>query len=51
VSISYTSTFGAKLQFDMADPFSVSASIIAVLQLSGTVIGYLNGVKNVSEDR
>jgi hypothetical protein len=35
----------------MADPLSISASIIAVLQLSGTVIGYLNDVKGASEDR
>jgi hypothetical protein len=35
----------------MADPLSISASIIAVIQLSGTVIEYLNGVKAASEDR
>ena len=35
----------------MADPLSISASIIAVLQLSGTVIQYLNNVKGASEDR
>jgi hypothetical protein len=35
----------------MADPLSISASIIAVLQLSGTVIEYLNDVKGASEDR
>lgn len=33
------------------DPISVSASIIAILQLTGTVIKYLNEVKSVSEDR
>jgi hypothetical protein len=47
----YPSTFGAKLQLNMADPLSISASIIAVIQLSGTVIEYLNGVKAASEDR
>jgi hypothetical protein len=35
----------------MADPLSISASIIAVLQLSGTIIEYLNDVKGASEDR
>lgn len=35
----------------MTDPLSISASIIAVLQLSGTVIEYLNDVKGASEDR
>ncbi len=35
----------------MADPLSISGSIIAVLQLSATVIGYLNDVKGASEDR
>jgi hypothetical protein len=35
----------------MADPLSISASIIAVLQLSGTVIEYLNGVDGALEDR
>jgi hypothetical protein len=35
----------------MADPLSTSASIIAVLQLSGTIIQYLNDVKGASEDR
>jgi hypothetical protein len=35
----------------MADLLSVSASIIAILQLSGRVIGYLNCVKDASEDR
>jgi|ERR1700722_9294347 hypothetical protein len=35
----------------MADPLGISASIIAVLQLSGTVIEYLNDVKGASEDR
>lgn len=33
------------------DPISVSASIIAILQLTATVIKYLNEVKSVSEDR
>ncbi|KIN03450.1 hypothetical protein OIDMADRAFT_39755 [Oidiodendron maius Zn] len=34
----------------MADPLSVSASIIALLQLSGTVIGYFKDVKDASKD-
>lgn len=34
----------------MADPLGVSASIIALLQLSGTVIGYLKDVKDASKD-
>ena len=33
------------------DPLSVTASIIAVLQLSGKVLGYLNDVKGASQDR
>ncbi|OCK74174.1 hypothetical protein K432DRAFT_438081, partial [Lepidopterella palustris CBS 459.81] len=33
------------------DPLSVTASIIAVLQLSATVLGYLNDVKDASKDR
>jgi hypothetical protein len=33
------------------DPLSVTASIIAVLQLSGKVLGYLNDVKDASKDR
>ena len=32
------------------DPLSLTASIIAVLQLSGTVISYLNDVKEASKD-
>ena len=35
----------------MADPLSISASIIAILQLSGTVITYLSAVKGASKDR
>lgn len=35
----------------MADPLSISASIIAVLQLTGTVVQYLNDAKGASEDR
>jgi hypothetical protein len=35
----------------MADPLSISASIIAVLQLTSTVVGYLNDVKDASEER
>jgi hypothetical protein len=33
------------------DPLSVVASIIAVLQLSAKVLGYLNDVKDASKDR
>ncbi|EDU40458.1 ankyrin repeat domain containing protein [Pyrenophora tritici-repentis Pt-1C-BFP] len=33
------------------DPLSVTASIIAVLQLSGKVLGYLNDVNDASKDR
>jgi hypothetical protein len=33
------------------DPLSVTASIIAVLQLSGKVLEYLNNVKDASKDR
>lgn len=32
------------------DPFSLTANIIAVLQLCGTVIGYLSDVKDASKD-
>ena len=32
------------------DPLSAAASIIAVLQLTGTVIGYLNDVKNAPKE-
>jgi hypothetical protein len=32
------------------DPLSVTASIIAVLQLSAKVLGYLNDVKDASKD-
>jgi hypothetical protein len=35
----------------MADPLSVTASIIAVLQLSSTVLRYLVDVKDTSADR
>jgi hypothetical protein len=35
----------------MADPLSISAGIIAVLQLTSTVVQYLNGVKDASEER
>jgi hypothetical protein len=35
----------------MTDPLSVTASIIAVLQLSSTVLRYLVNVKNASADR
>jgi hypothetical protein len=33
------------------DPLSISASIVAVLQLSETVVQYLNNVKNAHKDR
>ncbi len=33
------------------DPLSVSASIAALLQLTGTVVQYLNSVMGASEDR
>jgi hypothetical protein len=33
------------------DPLSVTASIVAILQLSNKVIGYLNDVKDASKDR
>lgn len=33
------------------DPVSFTASIIAILQLSSKVLGYLNDVKNASKDR
>ncbi len=33
------------------DPASLTASIIAILQLTATVLSYLNDVKNASKDR
>ncbi|KAL9077023.1 MAG: hypothetical protein Q9161_000656 [Pseudevernia consocians] len=33
------------------DPLSISASIVALVQLTGMVIEYLHGVKGASEDR
>ena len=33
------------------DPVSVTASIIAVIQLAGSVVSYLNDVKDASKDR
>lgn len=33
------------------DPLTITASIIAILQLSNEVVGYLNDVKNASKDR
>ena len=33
------------------DPLSATASIIAILQLSNKVVGYLNDVKDASKDR
>jgi len=35
----------------MMDPLSISASIIAVLQLGATVVGYLSNVPGASRDR
>jgi hypothetical protein len=35
----------------MADPLSITASIVAVLQIAGTVVTYLNDVKDASSDR
>ena len=35
----------------MADPLSIAASITALLQLTSTVIQYLNAVKGAPEDR
>lgn len=35
----------------MGDPLSITASIIAVLQLTGTVIGYIKNATGASEDR
>ena len=35
----------------MTDPLSVSASIIAVLQLTGTIVSYLRDVREASEER
>jgi hypothetical protein len=35
----------------MSDPLSISASIIAVLQLTGTVISYLKDVHDAPQDR
>jgi hypothetical protein len=32
------------------DPLGVAASIVSLLQLAGTVIKYLNGLKDASED-
>lgn len=33
------------------DPLSITAGIIAIIQLSNEVLGYLNDVKNASKDR
>lgn len=35
----------------MADPLGISAGIIAVLQLTGTVVQYINNVKSAPQDR
>lgn len=35
----------------MADPLSIAASIIAVLQVSQTVVNYLDHVRGASDDR
>lgn len=34
----------------MADPLSISASIAALLQLTGSVVSYLNGVKSAPDE-
>lgn len=36
---------------EVMDPLSVCASIFAVLQLTGTLVQYLNQVKDASNDR
>ena len=35
----------------MGDPLSISASIVATLQLAGTVVQYLNDVRGAPDDR
>jgi hypothetical protein len=35
----------------MADPLSITASIVAVLQLTGVVVKYLNDVKDAPKDQ
>lgn len=35
----------------MADPLSISASIVALLQLTSTVVQYINNVKDASKER
>lgn len=35
----------------MADPLSISAGIIAVLQLTGTLVQYLNDVRDAPKER
>lgn len=35
----------------MADPLSISASIIAIIQITSTIIGYLSDLKDALEDR
>jgi hypothetical protein len=34
----------------MADPLSISASIVAILQLTSTIVQYLNDVKDASKE-
>jgi hypothetical protein len=36
---------------NMGDPLSISASIVAILQLAGTVVQYLNDVRGAPDDR
>jgi hypothetical protein len=45
------SSAGDTIALHDMDPLSVTASIIAILQLSNKVIGYLNDVKDASKDR
>lgn len=35
----------------MADPLSISASIVAIIQMTSTIIGYLSDLKDAPEDR
>jgi hypothetical protein len=35
----------------MADPLSISASIVAVLQPSGTVVQYMSNVEDTPKER
>ena len=33
------------------DPLSLSAGVIAILQVTGTLLSYLNGVRNTTKDQ